>query len=95
MAECPIKCGSCCRPPLVNTLTFTQKDIQRWTEQARQDILIEAGKSWLQHQACPFLTDKGCAIFETRPQVCVDYLCQNRELKLIDGSEQVVWNFSV
>jgi len=79
------QCGNCCRQL---SIYIGYDDIMRWVEQDRQDILKEtvfckgapSGDGfYFEHtvtapkQACKFLKDNRCTIYETRPMVCKDF----------------------
>lgn len=73
------ECRRCCQSTLVRV---TQRDLKRWRQQQRYDIILcveswMGSKAYLIHKKdrdeCIFLTPDGCEIYETRPQVCRDF----------------------
>jgi uncharacterized protein len=82
-------CGKCCtNPSFMGTLTATVDDVKRWRREGRRDILRfeDGGDLWVDRETgdersrCPFVRKvRGqnrylCTIYETRPQVCRDYV---------------------
>jgi len=80
------RCGYCCLH-VGSSLQATAKDIERWQEERRRDILkhvdMALGDIWLDGKGdqlgyCPFLVREeedryGCEIYETRPEQCQKY----------------------
>jgi len=72
----------------MGTLTATEEDVRRWYREGRDDILRfeSAGDLWVDSRSgwerlrCPFVRKVRnqnrylCTIYETRPQVCRDYV---------------------
>jgi len=74
-------CGSCKRCCKNTLIRVSKKDIDRWKKQQRYDILLclvnwPGGTVALLHKneksldECIFLTDNGCEIYDTRPEMC-------------------------
>jgi Fe-S-cluster containining protein len=72
-------CIRCCQGQLIKV---TEEDIKRWKLEQRYDILLSM-ETWTDsipfliqkkdRDECIFLTEKGCSIHSTRPEICVKF----------------------
>ncbi len=79
-------CGRCCEA-FGGILHASERDLKRWQESGRKDLLAYAGETgwlWLDPESkkrlhrCPFLQHSDdervlCAIHETKPDICRAY----------------------
>lgn len=88
--ECTRCGKCCTNPSFQGNLSATIEDIERWVQEGRLDILAWCdtilGDLWVRQDddyeatRCPFVRkDRGkntyhCRIYDTRPQVCRDYV---------------------
>ena len=84
------RCGKCCtNPSFQGNLSATEEDHDRWVAERRWDILkwcdpynldLWVREDGYEKERCPFVRkDPGkptyrCTIYNTRPQVCRDYV---------------------
>ena len=91
-------CGQCCS----NVLPMTDIEIQRISKYIKRYNIKECkhfipSKNPVLDMSCPFLdTSKGkekCRIYEIRPRVCRDFICnpQKREPPKLSGNIKVVF----
>ncbi len=83
-------CIRCCQGQLIK---ITEEDILRWKREQRYDILL-CMETWTDgipfliqkkdKTECTFLTDKGCSIHETRPEICVKFPASYTHAKEMD-----------
>ena len=75
-------CGSCRRCCQGTLVRARASDIERWQNERRYDIII-CLKTWVDNSTflmhkngkdeCVFLTENGCDIYETRPEICREF----------------------
>lgn len=82
-------CGSCCS----NLLTMTNKEVETIRKYIKNHNIKEHKKVFPLAEpsldlTCPFLNDskpnEKCEIYEVRPRICRDFICDVKQRKPID-----------
>lgn len=70
------KCGGCCKTLILPLGITVDDDSQKWLEYHGIKVIRGNPISYIEIDAvCSNLKDNQCSIYEQRPQVCRDYLC--------------------
>lgn len=69
-------CTDCCTV----ALTLTRKEFYKLKDKITKEIINKYEKEMKQgiyNLKCPFVTNNGCSIYDERPRICKEYLCDN------------------
>jgi len=94
--ELCLQCNECCKTIAMPAFLLGDPMTTDWLKfRGCEFFQTNFGMFVLIPSICPYLTDKGCAVYERRPEVCRNYdgrqipfmvdKCKWNELEVVDG----------
>jgi len=77
MKKCK-QCGDCCKNLILPLTQYANDDVKKWLEYHGVEVIDKNPFTYIKIPLkCSKLVNNKCSIYDTRPETCREYFCEN------------------